>query len=127
MSPVFNLPIRMFFDTKMDTTYFKFPTENNRSYDLALNDASFTMAEMKEELQHYIDEHSKTFTTTSKPTITVNPWMIYGWIIGMTCLLIVTMLLVLCRRKKTDIDPYSNRTRFSLYTDDYFDDVGNGE
>lgn len=128
MPPVLNLPIRMFFDTKIDTTYFKFPTDNNRSYDLALNDASFTMAEMKEELQHYIDQHSKTFTSTSPPPITVHPWIIYGWIIGMTCLLIITLLIVVCcRRKKTDLDPSVNRTRFSLYNDDYFDDVGNGQ
>lgn len=129
MPPAFHLPITMFFDITMGTTYFKFPTDNNRSYDLALNDASFTMSEMKEELQHYIDQHSKTFitTTTTSKSILVNPWFIYGWIISLTCLFIVMMVILFYCRKKTETDQYPNRTRFSLYTDDYFDDVGNGQ
>lgn len=127
-------------DPTVKITYFKFPTANNRSYDLALNDASFTMLEMREELERYIRNFSETFTSvaTMTPMSFAKPWLIYGVGLGLLVLLVVmtavalAFAILLRRRQKSaffsvQAEARKGGTRFSLYAGDYFDDVGNGQ
>lgn len=130
----------MHLDPTVKVTYFKFPTANNQSHDIAMSDVHYNMLEMREQLEKYIHDYSDTFTTTTATT-TMNfakPWLIYGVGIGLLLLLVLmtgvalASVILLRRHQKSgyfsvQAEARKGGTRFSLYAGDYFDDVGNGQ
>lgn len=125
--------ILMSFDPQLNVTYFKFPHSYNRSYDIALNDASFTMLEMKAMLRHYL----QPATTSSPPARPSLPMPFPMWtridlviILIVVLSIVIVLAVILCCRvlRSRTMHRHQQQSKNCLYSiGDYFDDTDYGE